>query len=127
MKAHGIPLEGIASGRTRVLIVDDEKEVVEVMERILTEQTSYEVKSEVSGFQAGMECERFKPHVILLDLHLGDGDGRQFADMVRKNEHLTFTKIGRDERQAHRRPVSGPSGPGVRRVPQKALPATPGG
>lgn len=93
MKAHGIPLEGIASGRTRVLIVDDEKEVVEVMERILTEQTSYEVKSAVSGFQAGMECERFKPHVILLDLHLGDGDGRQFADMVRKNEHLTFTKI----------------------------------
>jgi excisionase family DNA binding protein len=93
MKAHGIPLEGIASGRTRVLIVDDEKEIVEVMERILTEQTSYEVKTALSGFQAGMECERFKPHVILLDIHLGEGDGRQFADMVRKNEHLTFTKI----------------------------------
>src|ERR1043165_195624 len=87
MKAHGIPLEGIASGRTRVLIVDDEKEIVEVMERILTEQTSYEVKTALSGFQAGMECERFKPHVILLDIHLGEGDGRQFADMVRKNEH----------------------------------------
>src|SRR5204863_5701434 len=86
MKAHGIPLEGIASGRTRVLIVDDEREIVDVMERILTEQTNYEVKTATSCFQAGMECERFKPHVILLDLHIGDNDSRQLTDLVRHHE-----------------------------------------
>lgn len=93
MRAHNIPLDGVQSGRTRVLIVDDEREIVDVMERILTEQTNYEVKTALSGFQAGMECERFKPHVILLDIHIGETDSKQLADMVRKNEHLQFTKI----------------------------------
>jgi len=93
MRAHGIPLEGLSSGRTRVLIVDGEKEVVETLQKILTEQTSYEVRSSTSAFSAGMECERFKPHVVLLDIHLSDADARAFADSVRKNEQLQFTKI----------------------------------
>lgn len=93
MKAHGIPLENISSGRTRVLIVDGDRDVVDTLQRILTEQTSYEIQVASSGFQAGVECERFKPHVLLMDIHLGDGDARQVSDMVRKNEHLQFTKI----------------------------------
>lgn len=93
MKAHGIPLDGISSGRTRVLIVDDDKEVVEVLEKVLTEQTNYEIRTAVTGFAAGMECERFRPHVLLLDVHLGDGDAKTLADSVRRNEHLQFTKI----------------------------------
>jgi excisionase family DNA binding protein len=93
MRAHGIPLEGLNSGRTRVLIVDAEKDVVDTLERILSEQTSYEVRTSTSAFGAGMECERFKPHVVLLDIHLGDSDAKAFADNVRKNEQLQFTKI----------------------------------
>jgi excisionase family DNA binding protein len=93
MRAHGIPLEGLSSGRTRVLIVDGEKDVVETLQKILTEQTSYEVRSSTSAFSAGMECERFKPHVVLLDIHIADADAKAFADSVRKNEQLQFTKI----------------------------------
>ncbi len=93
MKAHGIPLEGLASGRTRVLIVDDEKDITMTLERILTEQTSYEVKTAAGAFAAGMEAERFRPHVLLLDIHLGDGDAKQLADQIRRNEHLQHTKI----------------------------------
>ncbi len=94
MRAHGIPLEGLNSGRTRVLIVDGEREILDTLERILTEQTSYDIRTSNSAFTAGMECEKFKPHVLLLDLHLGsDADARAFADNVRKNEHLQFTKI----------------------------------
>ena len=93
MKAHGIPLEGISSGRTRVLLADDEREVVDVLEKILTEQTSYEVKTSNTAFAAGMEAERFRPHVLLLDIHLGENDAKQLADSIRKNEHLQHTKI----------------------------------
>lgn len=93
MRAHGIPLEGLSSGRTRVLIVDGEKDVVETLQKILTEQTSYEVRASTSAFSAGMECERFKPHVVLLDIHIADADAKAFADSVRKNEQLQFTKI----------------------------------
>lgn len=94
MKAHGIPLDGIASGRTRVLIVDSDRQVVDTLEKVLTEQTNYEVKTSVSTFQAGMECERFRPHVLLVDIHVGgENDARQLVDQVRRNEHLQFTKI----------------------------------
>lgn len=93
MKAHGIPFEGVSTGRTRVLIVDDERDIVDVLERILSQQTSYEVRTATNGFQAGMESERFKPHVMLLDIHLGEGDARQLADLVRRSEQLQFTKI----------------------------------
>ncbi|MDX2132915.1 MAG: response regulator [Planctomycetota bacterium] len=94
MRAHGIPLEGVNSGRTRVLIVDGEREVVDTLEKILTDQTSYDIHTATSAFAAGMECEKFKPHVLLLDLHLGsDSDAKAFADNVRRNEHLQFTKI----------------------------------
>lgn len=93
MRAHGIPLEGTNSGRTRVLIVDKEREVVDVLEKVLGEQTNYEVRSCTSAFQAGMECEKFKPHVVLLDLHVGDVDAKVFADSIRRNENLQFTKV----------------------------------
>ncbi|MBL9002016.1 MAG: response regulator [Phycisphaerae bacterium] len=93
MRAHGIPIEGMNSGRTRVLIVDAEKDIVGTLDRILTEQTSYEVRTAVSAFQAGMECEKFKPHVVLMDIHLSDADTRAFVENVRRSEHLSFTRI----------------------------------
>jgi len=93
MKAHGIPLDGMVSGRTRVLVVDDEKDIVEVLQKVLTEQANYEVRTATSGFAAGLECERFKPHVMLLDIHLGEGDSRVLANMVRSEDELQLTRI----------------------------------
>ncbi len=93
MRAHGIPLEGMSSGRTRVLIADGEKETAETLAKILTEQTSYEIRTSTTAFSAGMECERFKPHVLLLDLHLGENEARIIADNVRRNEQLAYTRI----------------------------------
>lgn len=93
MRAHGIPLEGMTSGRTRVLIVDGEREVVDTLQRILTEQTSYEIRTATSSFSAGMECEKFKPHVVLMDIHLGEADARAFVENIRRSEHLQFTKV----------------------------------
>ncbi len=93
MRAHGIPMDGVASGNTRVLIVDDEPEICEVLQRVLSEQTSYEVRSASNGFQAGLECERFRPQVILLDIHLGEGDTRGVAKLVRESDNLAMTRI----------------------------------
>ena len=93
MRAHGIPLEGFNSGRTRVLIVDGEKDVVDTLQNILSEQTSYEIHTATSAFGAGMECERFKPHVVLLDIHIGESDAKAFVENVRKNDQLQFTKV----------------------------------
>jgi excisionase family DNA binding protein len=93
MKAHNIPLDTLQSGHTRVLIVDDESEIVEVLEKVLVEQANYEVRTAHSGFAAGVECERFRPHVLLLDMHLGDLNGEGVLKQVRDNQDLQLTKV----------------------------------
>lgn len=93
MKDHGIPFDGISSGKTRILIVDDEQEIVDVLQKALSEQANYEVRTATNGFQAGIEADRFKPHVMLLDVHLGEADVRNIANMVRADDDLQMTKI----------------------------------
>ncbi len=93
MKAHNIPLDGLMSGRTRVLIVDEESEIVNVLEKMLSEQANYEVRIAHSGFAAGLECEKFRPHVMLLDMHLTDLDGERLLKLVRDHPDLQLTKV----------------------------------
>ena len=93
MKQHSIPLDGLQTGRTRVLIVDDESEIVAVLQKVLTEQANYEVRVAHTGFAAGVECEKFRPHVLLLDMHLGDVNGDAVLRMVRDNGDLQLTKV----------------------------------
>jgi DNA-binding response OmpR family regulator len=84
------------SETTRVLIVDDEGEVTATLQKVLGEQTSYEVRVSATAFEAGMECERFRLHVVLLDIHLGDGgsgDARAVAKLVRENDNLQMTRM----------------------------------
>ena len=93
MKSHGIPLDGLMSGNTRVLIVDGDEEVGAKLREILGEQTNYDVRIASNVFIAGIECERFRPHVMLLDIHLADGDGQSVCQVVRENEDLQVTKV----------------------------------
>jgi excisionase family DNA binding protein len=93
MKDHNIPMDGVQSGRTRVLIVDDDPEVLEALDRVLADQAGYEVRTAETGFEAGLECERFRPHVVLLDIHLGEQDTTDVAQIIRENEDLAITRI----------------------------------
>jgi excisionase family DNA binding protein len=93
MKVHGIPLDGLMSGNTRVLIVDKDEEVLATLKTILSEKTSYEVYTATSYFAAGFECERLRPHVMLMDLHLGEGDPQAIARFVRQADDLQVTRI----------------------------------
>ena len=93
MKSHGIPLDGVFSGKTRVLVVDDEQDITDALRTLLAEQAGYEVETAHTGFEAGLTCERFKPHVILLDIHLGEGDTRHVAELVKNNEDFAMTQI----------------------------------
>jgi excisionase family DNA binding protein len=93
MKQHGMPLNGLMSGCTRVLIVDSEQDIVEVLEKILEDEAKYEVEVTNGGFAAGLTAEKFRPHVILLDMHLSDVDGREVCKQVKSNPDLQLTKV----------------------------------
>ncbi len=93
MKGHGIPMDGLMSGSTRVLIVDCDEDVINTLTKVLSEQTNYEVHSATSAFEAGVECERFRPHVMLLDIHVSDSEGRDVCKVLRASDDLQVTKI----------------------------------
>ncbi|MEO1008481.1 MAG: response regulator [Planctomycetota bacterium] len=93
MRRHRMPLDGLQTGSTRVLIVDGDPAVLDALGQILSEQTDYEVLAAQSSFEAGMLCEKNRPHVLLVDLHLGDGDAQQLLGMVRGNDQLAMTRV----------------------------------
>lgn len=93
MRKHNIPMDGLMSGAPRILVVDGDREVGETLRRVLTEQTNYDVRAAVSAFAAGVECERFRPHVLLLDVHLAENDAANLCQMLRSSEDLQGTRI----------------------------------
>jgi excisionase family DNA binding protein len=93
MKQHGMPLNGLMTGSTRVMIVDEEQDIVEVLEKILEDEAKYEVEIARGGFAAGVTAEKFRPHVILLDMHLRDVDAVEVAKHVKKSPDLQLTKV----------------------------------
>ena len=93
MKAHGIPLDGLEGSTTRLLIVDDEIDIVNALQRGLSEQTGYEIRVAMDGFEAGVLAEQFRPHVILLDINLGNISGREVCNHIRDNPELSGTKV----------------------------------
>src|ERR671913_1696278 len=65
MKQHGMPLNGLMTGSTRVLIVDEEQDIVEVLEKILEGEAKYEVEIARGGFAAGGSGGRVPPPAFL--------------------------------------------------------------
>ena len=93
MREHDIPMDGLMSGRPRVLICDADDGAVQTLTGVLQEQTNFDVRVCDSLFAAGMECERFRPHVMLYELGVSNGDGREVCELVRGNEELQVTRI----------------------------------
>lgn len=93
MKDHKIPLDGLNTGQLRVLIVDQDLEILGTLKKLLGEQTHYEVHTATDGFEAGLTCQRIKPHVLLLDLHLEGGDAQKMADLIAASNDLQLTRI----------------------------------
>lgn len=93
MRQHHIPLDGLRSGQTRVLIVDSDKQIVDALSQVLTDQANYEVRAAGGGFAAGVECEKFRPHVLLLDAHVPDVDAVELCQSVKRSSDLQLTKV----------------------------------
>jgi excisionase family DNA binding protein len=94
LRQNNMPLDGMLHfTKTRILIVDDEAEIVDMLRDLLSQQTTYDVQVARNGFEAGLAAERIKPHVILLDINLGDINGREVCKIVRMNPELQMTKV----------------------------------
>lgn len=93
MKDNDIPVGRLGSGKKKVLIVDDDGEIVELMADVLLRDGRFEVKSTSSGYEAGLLTEQFYPDLIILDYMLPDINGNVVCRTIRQNPRFDDTKI----------------------------------
>ena len=93
MKENKIPLDAIESGKRKVLVVDDDAEIVELIVDVLDKDGRFETQTASSGYEAGIATERFRPELILLDYMLPDVNGNIVCQAIRGNPEFENIKI----------------------------------
>lgn len=89
-----IPEELGEKKRKKVLIVDDEEAIIDLVSRILGKfPEKYLLYTATDGFQAGQSLTDFKPDLIILDLILPGIDGFEVCKNIRRNEGTNHIKI----------------------------------
>ncbi|BDF03852.1 response regulator transcription factor [[Clostridium] hylemonae] len=67
----------------KILLVDDEKDIVDLLEETLRKDAAYEIKKAHTGAEALSMCREFHPDVIILDIMLPDIDGLEICRQIR--------------------------------------------
>lgn len=93
MRDNSIPTELLEGSKKRILVVDDDEQIVELFVDVLSRDSRYLIKTASTGYDAGMLTEQFKPDLIILDYMLPDINGNVVCSTIRKNEKLADTKI----------------------------------
>src|ERR1700741_2088772 len=93
MKDNGIPTDALESGKRKVLLVDDDTELVELMTKVLEEDGRFEVRVAQTGFDAGMMVKEYRPDLIVLDVMLPDINGKEVCQRVRADSNLEEVRI----------------------------------
>ena len=93
MRENKIPLRTIDSGKRKVLIVDDDAEIVELMADVLIRDGRFETRAAASGYDAGVLTQQFRPDLILLDYMLPDVNGDVVCRTIRKNPEFENIRI----------------------------------
>src|SRR6185295_6783136 len=83
MKENSIPLDNLESGRRKVLVVDDDAEIVELFVDVLNRDGRFDVKTAASGYDAGVLTQEFQPDLMILDYMLPDINGNVVCQTVR--------------------------------------------
>lgn len=93
MKENNIPLDQLEVGKTRVLVVDDDLAIIEMLVELLDRDGRFETATATTGFDAGMRTREFHPHVIVLDYMLPDINGNAVCRSIRADPALRDVKI----------------------------------
>jgi excisionase family DNA binding protein len=93
MKDNGIPTDALESGKRKVLLVDDDVELVDLMTKVLEEDGRFEVRVAGNGFDAGMMVKEYRPDLIVLDVMLPDINGKEVCQRVREDKTLEDVRI----------------------------------
>lgn len=93
MRENGIPTDALESGKRKVLVVDDDQDLVELIVDVLERDGRFETRSVNNGFDAGMMVKEYRPDLIVLDVMLPDINGKDVCLRVRSDKSLEEVKI----------------------------------
>ena len=95
MRIHEIPITGRLPGeKFRVLVVDDQPEVVQFFERALAEvDGDIEVATAQNGFLAGRLLTTFRPNLVFLDIVMPTLDGFEVCKLIRDEADLRDIEV----------------------------------
>lgn len=93
MKDNEIPLDRLGPVKRRVLVVDDDPNIVELFCDVLQRDPRFEVRTASSGYDAGLMTQEFRPDLIILDFMLPDINGNVVCRAIRSNPELADTRI----------------------------------
>ncbi len=93
MKENGIPADALDNGKRKVLVVDDDPEIVELFVDVLERDGRFEVKTAATGYDAGILTGEFMPDLVILDYMLPDVNGNVVCRTIRSNPAFEHIKI----------------------------------
>jgi len=93
MRDNGIPTDALESGKRKVLLGDDDLELVELLTDVLERDGRFEVRSVNNGFDAGMMVKDYRPDIIVLDVMLPDINGKEVCQRVRSDKEMDDVRI----------------------------------
>jgi two-component system OmpR family response regulator len=93
MRANGIPTDALESGKRKLLIVDDDQQLVELLHDTFEADGRFEIKTANNGFDAGMLVKEFRPDLVVLDIMLPDINGKEVCQRIRSDATMEAVKI----------------------------------
>jgi excisionase family DNA binding protein len=93
MKDNGIPTDALESGKKKLLIVDDDQDLVDLMRDTFARDGRFDIRTANNGFDAGMQVKEFRPDLVVLDVMLPDINGREVCQRVRTDRTMDSVKI----------------------------------
>src|SRR5579872_4174472 len=93
MKDNEIPLDNLETGRKKILVVDDDVEIVELFVDVLTRDGRFDVRTASTGYDAGVTTQEFMPDLMILDYMLPDINGNVVCQTIRTNPKFERMKI----------------------------------
>ena len=93
MKDNGIPTEALESGKRKILLVDDDVDLVDLLKDAFDRDGRFDVRTANNGFDARMQVKEFRPDLVVLDVMLPDINGKEVCVRVRSDPALDEVKI----------------------------------
>ena len=93
MRDNGISTDALENGKKKLLIVDDEQDLVELMSDAFARDGRFDIRTANNGFDAGMQVKEFRPDMVVLDVMLPDINGKEVCQRVRSDKALDSVRI----------------------------------